>query len=52
MDWDSVAAEDVIEALREVEWSASPRSLAEFFSRFAFPRSFSKWMSRLKCNLY
>ncbi|CAH2054063.1 unnamed protein product [Thlaspi arvense] len=52
MDWDSVAAEDVIEALREVEWSTRPRSLAEFFSRFAFPRSFSKWMSRLKCNLY
>nr|VDD46793.1 unnamed protein product [Brassica oleracea] len=52
MDWDSVAAGDVVEALREVEWSTSPRSLAEFFSRFAFPRSFSKWMSRLKCNLY
>ncbi|KAJ4898207.1 PRA1 family protein A3 [Raphanus sativus] len=52
MDWDSVAAEDVIEALREVEWSTRPRSFAEFFSRFAFPRSFSKWTSRLKCNLY
>ncbi|KAH0895455.1 hypothetical protein HID58_045023 [Brassica napus] len=52
MDWDNVAAEDVIEALREVEWSTPPRSLGEFFSRFAFPRSFSKWKSRLKCNLY
>ncbi|XP_010543766.1 PREDICTED: PRA1 family protein A2 [Tarenaya hassleriana] len=52
MDWDNVAAEDVIEALREVEWSTPPRSVGEFFSRFAFPRSFSKWMSRLKCNLY
>ncbi|KAL1196977.1 PRA1 family protein A2 [Cardamine amara subsp. amara] len=52
MDWDNVAAEDVIEALREVEWSTPPRSFGEFFSRFAFPRSFSKWKSRLKCNLY
>lgn len=52
MDWDNVSAEDVIEALREVEWSTPPRSFGEFFSRFAFPRSFSKWKSRLKCNLY
>nr|VDD18437.1 unnamed protein product [Brassica oleracea] len=35
MDWDNVAAEDVIEALREVEWSTPPRSFGEFFSRFA-----------------
>ncbi|XP_010558105.1 PREDICTED: PRA1 family protein A2 isoform X2 [Tarenaya hassleriana] len=52
MDWDNVAGEDVIEALREVEWSTPPRPLGEFFSRFAFPRSFSKLTSRLKCNLY
>ncbi|CAH8323282.1 unnamed protein product [Eruca vesicaria subsp. sativa] len=52
MDWDSVAASDVIEALREVEWSTRPRSFPEFFSRFAFPLSLTKWMSRLKCNLY
>ncbi|GMP50904.1 hypothetical protein CsSME_00017329 [Camellia sinensis var. sinensis] len=40
MDWSNETAEDLIEALRE------------FFSRFAFPQSSSKWNSRLKCNLY
>ncbi|CAH8385709.1 unnamed protein product [Eruca vesicaria subsp. sativa] len=34
MDWENVAAEDVIEALREVEWSTPPCSLGEFVSRF------------------
>lgn len=41
-----------MDALREVEWSSPPRPVSEFFSRFTLPRSFSKWSSRLKCNLY
>ncbi|CAK9185373.1 unnamed protein product [Ilex paraguariensis] len=52
MDWGNVTAEDLIEALREVDWSSPPRPLSEFFSRFTVPRSYSKWNSRLKCNLY
>ncbi|KAG0487826.1 hypothetical protein HPP92_006377 [Vanilla planifolia] len=52
MDWGNVTAEDLIDALREVDWSSPPRPFTEFFSRFAVPRSFAKWNSRLKCNLY
>ncbi|CAK9151436.1 unnamed protein product [Ilex paraguariensis] len=52
MDWGNVTGEDLIEALREVDWSSPPRPLSEFFSRFTVPRSYSKWDSRLKCNLY
>ncbi|KAL2554533.1 PRA1 family protein A3 [Forsythia ovata] len=52
MDWSNVTTEDLIEALREVDWSSPPRPVPEFFSRFTIPRSYSKWNSRLKCNLY
>ncbi|XP_059595111.1 PRA1 family protein A1 isoform X1 [Vitis vinifera] len=52
MDWGNVTAEDLIDALREVDWSTPPRPLSEFFSRFTLPRSYSKWSSRLKCNFY
>ncbi|KAG6531631.1 hypothetical protein ZIOFF_005447 [Zingiber officinale] len=52
MDWGSVTAEDLIDALREVDWSSPPRPISEFFSRFTIPRSYSKWTSRFKCNLY
>ncbi|KAH7678165.1 Prenylated rab acceptor PRA1 protein [Dioscorea alata] len=52
MDWGNVTTEDLIDALREVDWSSPPRPVSEFFSRFTFPRSYSKWNSRLKCNLY
>ncbi|KAG6401072.1 hypothetical protein SASPL_137917 [Salvia splendens] len=52
MDWSNVTAEDLVEALREVDWSSPPRPLSEFFSRFTVPRSHAKWSSRLKCNLY
>jgi hypothetical protein len=52
MDWGNVTAEDLIDALREVDWSSPPRPLSEFFSRFTVPRSYAKWNSRLKCNLY
>ncbi|KAK4742588.1 hypothetical protein SAY87_000589 [Trapa incisa] len=52
MDWGNVTAEDLINALREVDWSSPPRPLSEFFSRFTIPRSYAKWNSRIKCNLY
>lgn len=52
MDWGNVTAEDLMDALREVDWSVPPRPLPEFFSRFTVPRSYAKWSSRLKCNLY
>lgn len=52
MDWGNVTAEDLIDALREVDWSSPPRPLSEFFSRFTVPKSYAKWNSRLKCNLY
>ncbi|KAF2609585.1 hypothetical protein F2Q70_00007009 [Brassica cretica] len=52
MDWGNVTAEDLVDALREVDWSSPPRPLSEFFSRFTVPKSLAKWDSRLKCNLY
>ncbi|KVI12154.1 Prenylated rab acceptor PRA1 [Cynara cardunculus var. scolymus] len=52
MDWGTVTTEDLIDALREVDWSSPPRPLNEFFSKFTVPRSSNKWNSRLKCNLY
>ncbi|XP_068644162.1 PRA1 family protein A1-like [Aristolochia californica] len=52
MDWTNVTAEDLMDGLREVDWSSPPRPLTEFFSKFTFPRSYSKWNSRLKCNLF
>lgn len=52
MDWGNVTAEDLIDALREVDWSSPPRPVSEFFSRFTVPRSYNKWNSRVKCNLY
>ncbi|CAN0837666.1 PRA1 family protein A2 [Linum grandiflorum] len=52
MDWGSVTADDLVGALREVDWSTPPRPLSEFFSRFNITRSYPKWSSRLKCNLY
>lgn len=47
-----MTAEDLVDALREVDWSSPPRPLSEFFSRFTVPKSLAKWDSRLKCNLY
>ncbi|KAJ7283103.1 hypothetical protein O6H91_Y347500 [Diphasiastrum complanatum] len=52
MDWGNVTAEDLVNALKEVEWSTPPRPLAEFFSKFTVPKTRAKWTSRLKCNLY
>ncbi|CAA6656781.1 unnamed protein product [Spirodela intermedia] len=52
MDWGNVTAEDLVDALREVDWSSPPRPVSEFFHRFTFPRSLAKWDSRVKCNLY
>ncbi|BBH06187.1 prenylated RAB acceptor 1.A2, partial [Prunus dulcis] len=37
MDWGNVTAEDLIDALREVDWSSPPRPLSEFFSKFTVP---------------
>ncbi|GFY93214.1 prenylated RAB acceptor 1.A1 [Actinidia rufa] len=34
MDWGNVTAEDLIEALCEVNWSSPPRPLSEFFSSY------------------
>ncbi|GAB2237934.1 hypothetical protein Droror1_Dr00015836 [Drosera rotundifolia] len=52
MDWGNVTIEELFDALREVDWSSPPRPMSEFFSRFTVPGSYSKWNSRLKCNLY
>lgn len=52
MDWSNVTVEELVDALQEVEWTTPPRPLAEFFAKFAVPRSISKWSSRTKCNLY
>ncbi|KAM0851668.1 hypothetical protein ACQ4PT_052273 [Festuca glaucescens] len=37
MDWNAVTAEDLVDALREVDWSTPPRPVPEFFSRFTVP---------------
>mmetsp|Transcript_25793 Transcript_25793/g.48939 ORF Transcript_25793/g.48939 Transcript_25793/m.48939 type:complete len:213 (+) Transcript_25793:237-875(+) len=52
MDWTHVSGEELLEALREVEWAVPPRSPKEFFAKFTPPRSASRWTSRLKCNVY
>lgn len=52
MDWGNVTGEELLDALREVEWSTPPRPLAEFLQRFSIPKNSTKWRSRLKCNVY
>ncbi|KAF7024609.1 hypothetical protein CFC21_036929 [Triticum aestivum] len=52
MDGRPATADDVVEAMREFVWFPPPRPASEFFSRFSAPRSCSKWISRLECNLY
>ena len=52
MEWGNVTGEELVDALREVEWSSPPRPLTEFFQRFTAPKNYSKWTSRLKCNIY
>ncbi|XP_078446942.1 PRA1 family protein A1-like [Wolffia australiana] len=52
MDWGNVTTEDLVDALQEVDWTSPPRPVSEFFHRFTFPRSYAKWNSRVKCNLY
>lgn len=51
MDWQNVTAEELVDALKEVDWKA-PRPLWEFFSKFGPPKNQTKWISRLKCNVY
>lgn len=52
MDWGNVSVEDLVEALREVDWSTPPRTATEFFQKFSLPKKYKKWTSRAKCNLY
>lgn len=51
MDWQNVTTEELVDALREVDWKA-PRPASEFFQKFSPPKSSSKWTSRVKCNVY
>ncbi|KAK3275531.1 hypothetical protein CYMTET_16341 [Cymbomonas tetramitiformis] len=52
MDWQNVTAEELLDALREVEWTVPPRPPNEFFAKFTPPKTLSKWQSRVKCNVY
>jgi len=52
MEWSNVTVEELVDALKEVEWSTPPRPLAEFFAKFTVPKTRSKWDGRFKCNLY
>ena len=52
MDWANVTGEDLIDALRQVDWKARPRPLAEMVRKFSIPTKSKKWTSRLKCNVY
>ncbi|CAM6079392.1 unnamed protein product [Sphagnum tenellum] len=52
MDWSNVTAEELVDALKEVEWATPPRPLPEFFQKFTTPKTQSKWNARLKCNVY
>lgn len=52
MDWNDVTLEDLVDALKEVDWSIPPRPLGEFFGKFSVPRNDSKWEARFRCNVY
>ena len=52
MDWNDVTLEDLVDALKEVDWSIPPRPLGEFFGKFSMPKNDSKWEARFRCNLY
>jgi hypothetical protein len=52
MDWSNVTAEELVDALKEVEWATPPRPLLEFFQKFTTPKTRAKWSARLKCNFY
>tara|TARA_B110000977_G_scaffold199179_1_gene285828 strand:+ start:7527 stop:8159 length:633 start_codon:yes stop_codon:yes gene_type:complete len=52
MDWANVTAGELVDALREVDWNTRPRPLTEFFAKFTPPKSQSKLLSRIKCNVY
>ena len=51
MDWANVTAGELVDALREVDWNTRPRPLTEFFAKFT-PKSQTKLLSRVKCNVY
>ncbi|KAH7423250.1 hypothetical protein KP509_12G046500 [Ceratopteris richardii] len=52
MDWSSVTLQELADAVKEADWWSPPRPLSEFFGIFSFPKSFSAFNSRLKCNLF
>lgn len=52
MDWSNVTIDELVDALKEVEWSQPPRPVPEFFAKFTVPKSQSKWDGRFKCNMY
>lgn len=52
MDWNNVTTEDMVDALRQIDWKARPRPLVEMVRNFTLPRSSKKLKSRLKCNVY
>lgn len=52
MDWNNVTTEDLLEALRQVDWKARPRPVLEMWRNFSVPRTGKRWRSRLKCNLF
>jgi|TARA_B110000977_G_scaffold23449_2_gene28270 hypothetical protein len=52
MDWANVTAGELVDALREVDWNTRPRPLREFFAKFTPPKTQTKLLSRVKCNVY
>jgi len=52
MDWNNVTTDELVDALRQVDWKARPRPLVEMFRNLTYPRTGKRWRGRLKCNLY
>ena len=52
MDWTNVTTEELVDAMRQVDWKARPRPFAEMFRNFTYPRTSKRWRSRVKCNVY
>jgi hypothetical protein len=52
MDWANVSAGELEDALRELVWNSRTRPLTEFFAKFNPPKTRTKLLSRVKCNVY